>query len=76
MEIKLMLEALIQETVQQALLEDLTWWQGLLRFHARKSRRDHPERRRYKSLRANGTVSLMLFVAVTIICSNERQDLK
>lgn len=48
----------------------------MLRFHARKSRRDNPERRRYKSLRANGTVSLMLFVAVTIICSNERQDLK
>lgn len=76
MELKLLLEVLVQETVQQALLQDVTRWQNLLRYHARKSRRDNPERRRFKLLRINGIVSTMLSVQDIIISSNQSPDLK
>lgn len=75
-ELKLLLEVLVQETVQQALLQDVTRWQNLLRYHARKSRRDNPERRRFKSLRVNVIVSTVLSVQDIIIFSNQSPDLK
>lgn len=61
MEVKLLLKELVQQTVQQALLQDLTWWENLLRCCASRNR-DNPERRRFKSLRVNGIVSIMLSV--------------